>query len=232
MGQIGALIGGTTLGYISTFTGRRLVMLVACFCGGAILPAYVIPRSMSLVASAFFLQFFVGGVWGPIPIHLSELAPPALRTTVVGLTYQLGNLASSASATIQGVIGERYPLPPRCVGGTCTERFDYGRVIAIFMGAVYAWMIIFLFIGPEMTEKERKEYAASADDLEGSRKQGTSLQEIGRERARAIWEAKQEGLTNGDGLDASALSDSETQIDEKDASARHNESAAAAKHEA
>lgn len=58
------------------------------------------------------------------------------------------------------------------------------------MGAVYAWMIIFLFIGPEMSEEERKEYAATADDLEGLRKQGVSLQEIARERARRAWEAE------------------------------------------
>lgn len=64
VGQLGALIGGTTLGYLSTFTGRRLIMMTACICGGAIVPAYILPRSMVLVASAFFLQFFVGGVWG------------------------------------------------------------------------------------------------------------------------------------------------------------------------
>jgi len=178
-------------------------MLCACFVGGAILPAYIIPRSMTLVASAFFMQFFVGGVWGPIPIHLSELAPPALRTTVVGLTYQLGNLASSASATIQGVIGERFPISPRCVNGVCTERFDYGRVIGIFMGAVYAWMIVFLFIGPEMTEQERKEYAASANDLEGLRKQGTSLHEIGKERARRTYEAEHGLIEERQGSDGS-----------------------------
>jgi MFS transporter, SHS family, lactate transporter len=63
VGQIGALIGGTTMGYISTFTGRRLTMLIACVCGGALVPAYVLPRDMRLVASAFFLQCFVGGVW-------------------------------------------------------------------------------------------------------------------------------------------------------------------------
>jgi SHS family lactate transporter-like MFS transporter len=129
VGQIGALIGGTTLGYISTFFGRRLTMLVACVCGGALVPAYILPRNMTLVASAFFLQFFVGGVWGSIPIHLMELAPEALRTTAVGLTYQLGNLASSASATIQAVIGEEYPLPPH----NGVKRFDYGKVIGIFV---------------------------------------------------------------------------------------------------
>lgn len=76
----------------------------------------------------------VGGAWGPVPIHLIELSPPALRSLIVGLTYQLGNLASSASATIQSTIGERFPLEDARDG---TERFDYGRVIGIFCGAVW-----------------------------------------------------------------------------------------------
>lgn len=180
VGQIGALVGGTTLGYSSTFLGRRLTMITGCFIGGLLVPAYTLPRSMGLVGSAFFLQFFVGGVWGVIPIHLTELAPPALRTTAVGLTYQLGNLVSSASATIQAVIGERYPLPPR----DGVERFDYGRVIAIFMGAIWAGQIVLLLLGPEMSEAERAGYAASADDLEALRKQGMSLKDIGVQRAR------------------------------------------------
>lgn len=64
VGQIGALIGGTFMGYISTFAGRRLSMITGCVLGGGILPAYILPHNMSLVASAFFEQFFVGGVWG------------------------------------------------------------------------------------------------------------------------------------------------------------------------
>ena len=85
-------------------------MLVACVFGGAIVPAYMLLRDDTLIASTFFEQVFVGGVWGPIPVHLVELSPPALRTLFYGLTYQLGNLASSASATIEAIIGERYPL--------------------------------------------------------------------------------------------------------------------------
>ncbi|KAJ9498335.1 hypothetical protein H2202_006022 [Exophiala xenobiotica] len=181
VGQIGALIGGTTLGYISTFLGRRLTMLIACVCGGALVPAYIIPRSMGLVGSAFALQFFVGGVWGAIPIFLMEVSPEALRSTAVGLTYQLGNLASSASATIQAVIGEQYPLPPH----NGTERFNYGKVIAIFMGAVWAYQIVFLLLGPEMSEEERAIYAAQAHDLERLRKEGVSLKEIAVERVKS-----------------------------------------------
>lgn len=179
VGQIGALLGGMTVGYVSTFFGRRGTMMCVCIIGGALIPAYTLPHNMNLVASAFFEQFCVGGVWGPMPIHLLELSPPALRTVMVGLTYQLGNLASSASATIQSIIGERYPLPPAPDG---TPRFDYGKVIAIFMGAVWAFMLFFLFWGPEMPQDERDEEAAAAKRLEQLRAEGVSLAEIGRQQ--------------------------------------------------
>ena len=58
-----------------------------------------------------------------------ELSPGSFRTFVVGTTYQLGNLISSASSTIEATIGERFPLPPK---GT-TKRYQYGLVICIFM---------------------------------------------------------------------------------------------------
>lgn len=179
VGQVGALLGGCTIGYISTFFGRRLTMMVSCILGGALIPAYIFPRSMSLVAGAFFQQFFVGGVWGPIPIHLLELSPLALRTLMVGLSYQLGNLGSSASATIQSIIGERYPLPP---GPDGKARFDYGRVIAIFLGAVWAFILFFLFWGPEMSQEERDEEAEAALRLERLRAEGVSLAEIGQQQ--------------------------------------------------
>ena len=161
VGQLGSITGGTVLGYISTFLGRRPTMLIACILGGALVPAYILPRSMVLVASAYFEQVFVGGVWGPIPIHLMELSPVALRATCVGLTYQLGNLASAGSATIQAIIGERYPLAP---GPKGAKRFDYGKVIAIFMGAVWAYVFFFLLVGPEMTQQEREEEAQAVQD--------------------------------------------------------------------
>jgi SHS family lactate transporter-like MFS transporter len=197
VGQIGALIGAMCIGYISTFAGRRLTMLTAVMFGGAILPAYVLPKNMSLVACAFFEQFFVGGVWGksinptffhpiltfagPIPIHLLELSPPALRSLLVGFTYQLGNLASSASATIQAIIAERFPLPPSASGA---QRYNYGKVIGIFMGAVWAYDFFWLFMGPEMTQAERDEEAEDAKRYEILKKEGMSLREIGSARAR------------------------------------------------
>lgn len=180
VGQIGSILGGGAGGYLSTFFGRRLTMLLSCIVGGGLIPAYILPHNMSLIASTFFEQFFVGSVWGPIPIHLLELSPMALRSFMMGLTYQLGNLASSASATIQSVIGERYPLPPAPDGD---KRFDYGRVIAIFMGAVWAFIFFFVFWGPEMSQEERDEEAEASYELERLRLEGVSLTQIGEKNA-------------------------------------------------
>lgn len=180
VGQLGSFVGGTSMGYVSTFLGRRLTMLICCVLGGAVVPAYVLPRSDGLIASSFVNQFLTGGVWGPIPIHLTELSPQALRGLLVGLTYQLGNLASSASATIQAVIGERYPLPD---GPDGSKRFDYGTVMGIFMGAVWVFLIIFLLLGPEMSQEERKEEEQSTRELFELQRDGKTMAEIGTDRA-------------------------------------------------
>lgn len=105
-----------------------------------------------------------------------ELSPPAVRSLLVGLTYQLGNLASSASATIQATIGEKFPLPP---SATESNRFDYGKVIMIFMGAVWALDVVLLFIGPEMSQEERDEETEAAIQLEKLRKSGMTPSEVG-----------------------------------------------------
>jgi SHS family lactate transporter-like MFS transporter len=78
-----------------------------------------------------------------------ELSPGSFRTFVVGTSYQLGNLVSSASSTIESRIGERFPLPPVEKDGKTIERFEYGTVIAIFMGCTFAYVILLTFLGPE-----------------------------------------------------------------------------------
>ncbi|KAK0357105.1 hypothetical protein LTR02_001031 [Friedmanniomyces endolithicus] len=189
VGQLGAISGGMTVGWLSTFTGRRLAMMVACLLGGALVPPYVLLRNNDLIASAFFEQFFVGGVWGPIPVYLVELSPAVLRTFVYGLSYQLGNLASSASSTIEATIGERFPLAPTKAG---VKRYDYGKVLGIYAGAVWAYILLFVFLGPEMTQDERNEEAALVLQFEELRAQGVSLLDIGAGRAKNIDESFEE----------------------------------------
>lgn len=130
--NLGAIVGGTISGYLSQIFGRRIVMLTQFVIGGAVLYPYTFVSNNGVIAAAFFEYFCVQGAWGVIPIHLNELAPSSLRTFTVGTSYQLGNLASSASSTIEAKLGERFPLPPK--GGVA--RYKYGTVMCIFMGAV------------------------------------------------------------------------------------------------
>lgn len=153
--NLGAILGGSLIGYFSQSYGRRLTIITICIVGGALLYPYSYLRDNSIMAAAFFEQFCVQGAWGVIPIHLVELSPPNLRTFVVGTSYQLGNLISSASSTIEATIGERYPLEEKDAEGE--QRYDYGKVMAIFMGAVFAYVILLTFLGPEYLGKEMNE---------------------------------------------------------------------------
>ncbi|GAB7348978.1 hypothetical protein MBLNU459_g7960t1 [Dothideomycetes sp. NU459] len=150
--NLGAMAGGTVLGYCSTIFGRRFSIIVICVIGGALLYPYTYTSSKAVIAAAFFEQFCVQGAWGVIPIHLMELSPGSFRTFVVGTSYQLGNLASSASSTIEATIGERFPLPPKGK----TSRYQYGKVICIFLGCVYAYVIVLTLIGPEYRGRDMR----------------------------------------------------------------------------
>jgi SHS family lactate transporter-like MFS transporter len=139
------MTGGTVVGYCSSIFGRRFSIVFISVIGGALLYPYTFTSSNAVIAAAFFEQFCVQGAWGVIPIHLMELSPGSFRTFVVGTSYQLGNLVSSASSTIEATIGERFPLPPKGK----VKRYKYGLVICIFMGCVYAYVILLTLIGPE-----------------------------------------------------------------------------------
>lgn len=143
--NLGAIFGGIVCGHFSTFIGRRLTIILACILGGAMIYPWAFSRGTGINAGAFFLQAGVQGAWGVVPIHLSELSPPAYRSLVVGLAYQLGNLASSASSTIESTIGERFPI----VLPNGKAAYDYAKVMSIFIGAVFAYMIFIILLGPE-----------------------------------------------------------------------------------
>jgi len=159
--NIGAICGGAIVGHSSTFVGRRLSIIISALFGGALIPAWILVRNNGIMAAAFWEQFFVQGAWGVIPIHLLELSPEHFRSFVVGTSYQLGNLVSSASSTIESTIGERFPLPPLANG---LSRYDYGLVMAIFMGCVYFYVIIMVMIGPE--ERKRDHIKEHAEEIE------------------------------------------------------------------
>ncbi|KAG9040567.1 hypothetical protein FS842_002986, partial [Serendipita sp. 407] len=152
--NLGAITGGTVVGYCSEVFGRRLSILTMCVLGAALIYPYGFLKDERIAAAAFFEQFAVQGAWGVVPIHLMELSPAGFRTFVVGTSYQLGNLVSSASSTIEATIGERFPLPPTASG---VQRYVYGKVIAIFMACVFTYLFVLVLIGPERKDRQMTE---------------------------------------------------------------------------
>jgi MFS family permease len=144
--KTGACVGGTIIGYLSQFVGRRRAICVAALVSALMIPAWILPTTeRGLSASGFFMQFFVQGAWGVIPIHLQELSPPAFRSSFVGITYQLGNMISSPSAQIVNAIAESHNITG--IGG---ERVPaYGITMGIATAIIALGIFVTTAFGPE-----------------------------------------------------------------------------------
>ena len=140
--NLGAVFGGIFFGQLSELLGRRLTIIICLVWSGAFLyPAFMLKNLGGIIPSGFFLQFGVMGAWGVGPIYIMEVVGHAHRALISGTCYQLGNLASSASLTIEATLGTLFPLG--------NGLFDYGKVMAIFCGAIFGAMIIVIFFSYE-----------------------------------------------------------------------------------
>jgi MFS family permease len=144
--KTGACVGGTILGYTSQWFGRRRTIVCAALISGCLIPAWILPTTeRGLSASGFMIQFFVQGAWGVIPIHLSELSPPAFRSSFVGITYQLGNMISSPSAQIVNAVAEATMITT----SKGTKSPAYGPVMGIATAIIVMGIVITTALGPE-----------------------------------------------------------------------------------
>ncbi|EER44298.1 carboxylic acid transporter [Histoplasma capsulatum var. duboisii H88] len=144
--KVGACVGGTIIGYMSQFLGRRRSIILAALMSTLLIPAWILPEGEhGLSASAFFMQFFVQGAWGVIPIHLNELSPPEFRSSFPGVTYQLGNMISSPSAQIVNAIAEANSMR-----GTQGEPEPaYGPTMGIATAIIAVGIVVTTMFGPE-----------------------------------------------------------------------------------
>lgn len=144
--KTGACVGGTIIGYLSQWIGRRRAIIISAFISALMIPAWILPTTeRSLSASGFFMQFFVQGAWGVIPIHLNELSPPAFRSSFPGVTYQIGNMISSPSAQIVNAIAEK--TFKTSVSGDRVEA--YGPVMGVATAIIALGIIVTTMPGPE-----------------------------------------------------------------------------------
>lgn len=144
--KTGACVGGTIIGYLSQFVGRRRAIIVSAILSACLIPAWILPEGeRSLSASGFFIQFFVQGAWGVIPIHLNELSPPAFRSSFPGITYQLGNMISSPSAQIVNAIAESNLI--KSSQGKLVS--SYGPTMGVATAIIATGIAVTTALGPE-----------------------------------------------------------------------------------
>ena len=105
--MVGAILGGTLVGFLSDRFGRRRVMVASLICAIALVPLWAYAPSVALlILGAFSIQFMVQGAWGIIPAHLSELSPDAVRGFLPGFAYQCGVLLASSVPLFEAMLAE------------------------------------------------------------------------------------------------------------------------------
>jgi SHS family lactate transporter-like MFS transporter len=120
---LGALCGGTAIGWYSDFKGRRRAIVTGLLLAVAVIPLWALsPTTGLLIAGAFLMQFMVQGAWGVIPAHLSELSPDSVRGFLPGFAYQCGVLISASIVYVQALFA---------------EHFSYAGTMALSAGVVF-----------------------------------------------------------------------------------------------
>ncbi|HUY19361.1 MAG TPA: MFS transporter [Candidatus Binataceae bacterium] len=133
--NLGAILGGLVFGLWSDFLGRRRAVVIATVLGLMVVPLWLYPRSLVLLATgAFIMQFMVQGAWGVMPAHLAELSPPEVRGLFAGLTYHLGVLFAANAAFGEALLG---------------ARIGYANALAIVAGSSLLMAAIVIMLGSE-----------------------------------------------------------------------------------
>jgi MFS transporter, SHS family, lactate transporter len=144
---IGAICGGTVIGFMSQRWGRRRSIILSAVCGMLLIPIWIFaPATGLLILGGFLMQFMVQGAWGVVPVHLNELSPPDFRGTFPGLAYQLGNCAAAFAAQQQAWLAEHFR--------TANGNPNYALTMALVESVVFLAIIILAAIGREERGKE------------------------------------------------------------------------------
>ena len=144
---IGAICGGTVIGFMSQRWGRRRSIILSAVCGMLLIPIWIFaPATGLLILGGFLMQFRVQGAWGVVPVHLNELSPPDFRGTFPGLAYQLGNCAAAFAAQQQAWLAEHFR--------TADGNPNYALTMALVESVVFLAIIVLAAIGREERGKE------------------------------------------------------------------------------
>ncbi|KAJ5763314.1 hypothetical protein N7533_001995 [Penicillium manginii] len=156
--KTGACVGGTIIGYLSQFVGRRRAMIVSALISGILIPAWIMPQGERSLSASGSSSKEHGGV---IPIHLNELSPPEFRSTFPGLTYQIGNMISSPSAQIVNAVAEK-----TWITAASGHRVSaYGPVMGVATAIIATGIAVTAAFGPEKRGRRFESAVAGVDEV-------------------------------------------------------------------
>ena len=134
--NLGALVGGIFFGGWSEKVGRRRAMIVSALLAIPVIPLWTYGGSLVLLGlGAFLIQVMVQGAWGVVPTHLNELSPDAVRGTLPGFAYQMGNLLAAGTATAQSWLA--------------AQGVGLQLVMSLWIAAVAVLLALLVWLGPE-----------------------------------------------------------------------------------
>ena len=136
--NVAAIVGGLGCAALSQRIGRRVAIVAAALLALPVVPLWAFAHDPFWIGvGAVLMQFCVQGAWGVVPAHLNELSPADVRGTFPGVTYQLGNFAAAANATVQSALGDRF------FGG------EIAWPLALVVGTVAVVIAVLVAFGPE-----------------------------------------------------------------------------------
>ena len=149
--NLGAIVGGLAFGAWSQRIGRRRAIMIAALLALPVIPLWTHGGSLAMLGlGAFLIQVMVQGAWGVVPSHLNELSPDAVRGTLPGFAYQMGNLLAAITATAQSWLAARH-------GG------DYAFALSLWIAVVAVLLALLTRFGPEARGIGFGRAAASGD---------------------------------------------------------------------
>jgi SHS family lactate transporter-like MFS transporter len=135
--NLGAIAGGLYFGRLSEKIGRINAITIASLLSLPVIPLWAYgSTAAALAVGAFLMQIAVQGAWGVVPAHLNEIVPGAVRATLPGFVYQIGNFLASYNGPFQAKLAES-------PGNT------YSFALALVAGTVAIGLAVIIRFSPE-----------------------------------------------------------------------------------
>jgi SHS family lactate transporter-like MFS transporter len=135
--NLGAITGGLFFGRLSERIGRANAITIAALLSLPTIPLWAYgSTAVTLAIGAFMMQVAVQGAWGVVPAHLNEIVPGAVRATLPGFVYQIGNFLASYNGPFQAKLAE-------------APGNNYSYALALVAGVVAIGLAIIIRFSPE-----------------------------------------------------------------------------------